>query len=107
VFGWKSETFAMGDQVGTLFRVPGYVGGEPSQPVPRDSVAVMMDAEPGAPAHWSVDFWIDDADAALQRAVAAGGTALAAPFDIPMFRTAVLQDPQGAVFTISQLMLPG
>ena len=106
VFGWKSETFAMGEQVGTLFRVPGYVGGEPSQPVPRDSVAVMMDAEPGAPAYWSVDFWIDDADAAVQRAVAAGGSALAEPFDIPMFRTAVLQDPQGATFTISQLMLP-
>ena len=106
VFGWESETLVMGEQTATLFRRPGYVGGEPEQPVPRDSVAVMTDAEPGTPPHWSVDFWIDDTDAAVERAVAAGGDALAAPFDIPMFRTAVLRDPQGAVFTISQLMLP-
>jgi hypothetical protein len=106
VFGWESEPLPMGEQTGTLFRVPGYVGGEPEQPVPRDSVAVMIDAERGTPPHWSVDFWIDDANAAVQRAVAAGGAALAEPFDIPMFRTAVLRDPQGAVFTISQLMLP-
>ena len=106
VFGWEPETLVMGEQTATLFRLPGYVGGEPEQPVPRDSVAVMMDGEPGMPPHWSVDFWIDDTDAAVERAVAAGGDALAAPFDIPMFRAAVLRDPQGAVFTISQLMLP-
>ena len=38
VFGWESEAFAPGI---SLFRLPGYVGGEPSQPVPRDVVAVM------------------------------------------------------------------
>jgi uncharacterized protein len=107
VFGWESEGLSFGDATATLFRLPGYVGGEPEQPVPRDSIAVMMEADPGTPPHWSVDFWIDDTDAAVERAVAAGGAALAAPFDIPMFRTAVLRDPQGAAFSISQLMLPG
>ena len=106
VFGWESETFAMGEQTGTLFRLPGYVGGEPSQPVPRDCVAVMMDLAPGATPHWSVDFWIDDADGAAARAIEHGGTVLAGPFDFAMFRTAVLQDPQGATLSISQLMLP-
>ena len=38
VFGWETEQFAPG--IG-LFRLPGYVGGEPAQPVPRDVVAVM------------------------------------------------------------------
>ena len=38
VFGWESESFAPGI---SLFRLPGYVGGEPAQPVPRDVVAVM------------------------------------------------------------------
>jgi hypothetical protein len=28
-----------------------------------------------------------------------------APYDIPMFRQAVLADPWGAVFSVSQLML--
>jgi predicted enzyme related to lactoylglutathione lyase len=105
VFGWESEPLAMGDTTMWLFRLPGYVGGEPEQPVPRDSVAVMTEAQPGTPPHWSVGFWIDDTDAAVQRAIDHGGTALAEPFDVPMFRTAVLQDPQGATFTISQLML--
>lgn len=105
VFSWEPEAFSFGEATVTLFRLPGYVGGEPQQPVPRDSVAVMMDAPPGAPAHWSVDFWIDDADAAVRRTIEHGGVVLAGPFDVPMFRTAVLRDPQGAMFTISQLML--
>lgn len=107
VLGWESEALSMGDATFWLFRLPGYVGGEPHQPVPRDSVAVMMDAGLQMPPHWSVDFWIDDTDAAAERAAERGGTVVAAPFDIPMFRTAVLQDPQGATFSISQLVLDG
>ena len=107
VLGWESEGLSMGDATVWLFRLPGYVGGEPQQPVPRDSVAVMTTAGPDTPPHWSVDFWIDDTDAAARRAAQRGGTVVAAPFDIPMFRTAVLQDPQGATFSISQLMLDG
>ena len=36
----------------SLFRLPGYVGGEPAQPVPRDVIAAMVapDAGPGAAA---------------------------------------------------------
>lgn len=105
VFGWKPETFSSGEATVTLFRLPGYVGGEPQQPVPRDCVAVMMGAPPGVPAHWSVDFWTDDTDTAVRRTIEHGGAVVAAPFDVQMFRTAVLQDPQGAMFTISQLML--
>src|SRR5258708_270739 len=35
VFGWEAEQFGPI----TLWRLPGYVGGEPGQPVPRDVVA--------------------------------------------------------------------
>jgi hypothetical protein len=45
----------------TMFRLPGYVGGEESQPVPRAVVAVMP-AGRMRPA-WGVDFWIDDVGA--------------------------------------------
>ena len=102
-FGWKTDRFGAGAQAVTLWRLPGYVGGEPQQPVPRDVVAVMAPSASGASSHWGVDFWIDNTDAAAARAVQRGGKVLAGPYDTPMFRTAVLQDPQGAVFSISQL----
>ena len=105
VFAWESLAFEAGPATFTLFRQPGYVGGEPEQPVPRDVVAAMtsLDGNEGGAAYWSVDFWIDDADAAAERVPLAGGRVVVPPFDTPMFRQAVLADPGGATFTISQL----
>jgi uncharacterized protein len=98
LFGWEREPFGPI----TMWRRPGYVGGEPEQPVPRDVVAVM---EPGeGPARWTPDFWVDDADAAASTAEAAGGSVLSAPGDRGLFRSATLADPAGAAFTVSQLM---
>src|SRR3954470_1345309 len=97
VFGWTTEAFGDGF---TLFRLPGYVGGEPEQPVSREVVAVMAPAD--GPARWSVDFWIDDVDAAAERA-RDGGRVLAGPFDTPIARTAVLADPFGAAFSVSRV----
>ena len=43
VFGWHAEAFGpSGGQV-TLCRLPGYVGGEPQQPVARDVVVPPRD----------------------------------------------------------------
>jgi uncharacterized protein len=102
LFGWTTETFALGENSVTMFRLPRYVGGEPEQPVSREVVAVMAPAEDG-PARWGVDFWVDDVDAATDGAQAAGGRAVVAPFDIPIGRTAVLAEPAGAVFSISRV----
>ncbi|HTN24754.1 MAG TPA: VOC family protein [Solirubrobacteraceae bacterium] len=103
VFGWETEIFEAGDgmQV-TLWRLPGYVGGEPQQPVPRDVVGAMGLAGDGVPPHWSVDFWVDDAIATAARAGELGGDVVAGPFDAPPFRRAVIADPQGAAFSVSQ-----
>jgi len=101
LFGWETEPF--GDQV-TLWRLPGYVGGEPEQPVPRDVVAGMAPLPPDAPPHWSVDFWIADADAAAAQAEQLGGRVIAAPQDAGPFRSTALADPHGAVFSASQLL---
>lgn len=100
VFGWQREQFGGS----SLWRLPGYVGGEPSQPVPRDVVAVGV--EGAGEARWDVDFWIADAEAAAAEAVAAGGSVLAAPAEVPglPFRSATLADPGGAVFSVSQLL---
>lgn len=101
-FGWEPEPFGPA----TLWRLPGFVGGEPHQPVPRDVVGVMAPLGPGEQRpRWSVDFWVADAEATAAHAAQLGGEVLVAPHDQTGFRTAVLADPQGASFSISQLVL--
>jgi uncharacterized protein len=102
VFGWTTEAFGPV----TMFRLPGYVGGEPEQPVSREVVAVMMPAPDGATARWAVDFWVDDLDAAVARSEQRGGTTVQAPFEAPPGRSAVLADPAGVTFSISQVKPP-
>jgi predicted enzyme related to lactoylglutathione lyase len=99
VFGWTTEAFGPV----MMFRLPGYVGGEPQQPVSREVVATMLKAE--GPARWTVDFWVSDADATAARATALGGAQLSPPFETPISRTAVLADPAGAAFTVTQMRL--
>ena len=103
-FGWNVEPFDTGGAPAALFRLPGYVGGLPQQPVPRDVVAVALEDPRVAGDHWSVDFWIDDVDAAVERVAAGGGSIVVAPHDAGAFRQAVVACPAGAVFTLSQLM---
>ena len=98
LFGWTTEAFGPA----TMFRLPGYVGGEPQQPVSREVVAVMLGVE--APkARWVVDFWVEDLDAAVARSEHGGGTTVAPPFEAPPGRSAVIADPAGVTFSISQV----
>ena len=103
VFGWTTETFEVGDIKAHLFRLPGYVGGEPEQPVSREVVAAMAEAPAGTRAQWMVDFWVDDVDAAVAAAEDSSGKALAPAVDTPIARTAVLADPAGVPFSISKV----
>jgi hypothetical protein len=103
LFGWNAEEFGEGIW---LWRLPGYLGGEPSQPVPRDVVAAMTAAD-GRPPAWSVDFWIADADAAAAAAPELGGSVMVAPFADANFRRTILAAPDGAAFSVSQLQLAG
>ncbi len=99
LFGWHSEPF--GDDA-TLFRLPGYVGGEPQQPVARDVVAAMVATDQGPGPQWGVDFWVNDADQAAETAARRGGNVLAAPSGGPGgMRQAVLADPAGAAFSVT------
>lgn len=107
VFGWDTETFDAGEGEPTMWKLPGYVGGEPEQPVPRDVVAVMVpitgESVPGDEVpHWGVNFWVNDADAIAARAAELGGAVVAPPSDTPGFREAVIADPQGAALSVSQ-----
>jgi predicted enzyme related to lactoylglutathione lyase len=107
LFGWQAEPMAPGAPI-ILFRLPGYVGGEPGQPVPRDVVAVMTGTaggpgEPAVPPHWNVNLRVDETDAIAAHAARLGGTVLMGPIDTPGMRNAVLLDPQGGAFSISQI----
>ncbi len=97
LFGWTTETFGEGDGAMTMFRLPGYVGGEPQQPVSREVVATMAAMRDDGGPRWSVNFWDHDVDATAATGRRARRRApLVAPFDTPMTRTAVLADPHGA-----------
>jgi predicted enzyme related to lactoylglutathione lyase len=66
-------------------------------PIPED--------QPDTPAHWSVTFATDDADATAEKATELGGRLIAPPFDAPWVRMTVISDPQGAMFIASQFVL--
>jgi predicted enzyme related to lactoylglutathione lyase len=56
---------------------------------------------PDVPNHWHVYFAVADADATAVQAGAQGGQIAVEPFDIPSVgRSAVLADPQGALFSV-------
>jgi hypothetical protein len=71
----------------------------------EDVVASLLPIQAGhdeMPAHWTVTFATEDADATAEKAVALGGKLLAPPFDAPWVRMTIIADPQGATFIASQ-----
>jgi uncharacterized protein len=107
VLGWTTSTFDMGDLGLTMWHLPGYLGGEPDQPVPRDVVAVMMPAADGTAAHWGVNFWASDANHVAATTAELGGSVVEPPIDRPPFRETVVTDPDGATIAVSQLVREG
>jgi predicted enzyme related to lactoylglutathione lyase len=69
-----------------------------------DQTAGIMDASAlladGVPAHWSVYFGVDDADASLVRIAELGGVVVLPAEDTPYGRVAQAADPAGATFNI-------
>ena len=63
----------------------------------EDVVAAIAPTD--SPAHWSVTFSTEDADATAAKAVELGGAVVVEPVDAPYSRLTVLRDPQGATFT--------
>jgi hypothetical protein len=58
-------------------------------------------AEPNAPAHWMAYFYVSNCDETAAKAKELGGKTLLAPMAIEKVgRTAILADPQGAVFAV-------
>ena len=97
-YGWTTEVLGHGDGAVTVFRLPGYVGGVPEQPVSREVVATMVRGH-GHP-QWTPNFWAGDAALALQLNLEHGGRTVVPPFPAPAGTTVVLADPQGALFSV-------
>jgi predicted enzyme related to lactoylglutathione lyase len=68
------------------------------------SINPIPDDQPDTPAHWSVTFAVDDADAVAAKAAKLGGKVIAPPFDAPWVRMTILRDPQGATFIASKFV---
>ena len=96
VLGLTTSAMDMGQGVYTLFEADGKQVGGTTEP-----------QMPGVPNHWHVYFAVADADAAVAKVLQTGGSVLVEPFDSPVGRLAVLQDPQGALFSIIKPAMPG
>jgi predicted enzyme related to lactoylglutathione lyase len=95
VFGWRAEVSQMPDGPYTSFWAEGNVEGH--------AAAGMMGKPEGAefPNYWGVYFAVDDVEATLGAVKDSGGQVLMPPMDVPeVGRFAVVQDPQGASFTV-------
>jgi predicted enzyme related to lactoylglutathione lyase len=68
------------------------------------SISPIGDDQPDVPAHWSVTFGVDDADATAAKAEELGGKVVVPPMDAPWVRTTVISDPQGATFVANKFV---
>jgi predicted enzyme related to lactoylglutathione lyase len=115
VFGWKILDMGGG---GMAWQLPGYSDhleelnpgfkkgmAEMGAPAGFEDVAAGLNLlTDGEPAHWSLTFAVDDADAIAAAATELGGTVVVPPFDAPWVRMTVITDPQGATFTASRFV---
>jgi uncharacterized protein len=118
VFGWQTLALDGGAEMWTL---PGYGDylerdnpdlrkqmAEAGAPGGFEDVVATInpiaDDQPDTPAHWSVTFAVDDADATAAKATELGGKVIVPPFDAPWVRMTVIGDPQGARFIASKFV---
>jgi predicted enzyme related to lactoylglutathione lyase len=125
VFGWQTGTIGGGADGWTL---PGYGDWLEREHHPQlrqqmadagapagfedvvGSIVPIAEDQPDTPAHWSVTFATDDADATAARAAELDGRVVVPPFDAPWstptytIRITVIADPQGATFSASKFV---
>ena len=118
VFGWSTLNVGGGADMWTL---PGYgdhlerdnpdlrkqlaeTGGPSGFEDVVASINPLPDDQPDTPAHWSVTFAVEDADATAARATELGGTLVVPPLDAPWVRMTIINDPQGATLIASQFV---
>jgi uncharacterized protein len=88
LFGWRTEPFEGGPMRYRTIKLGDATNGG------------MRDRQPQEPPYWMVYFAVEDIDAALEKVKELGGSAIAGPYEMAMGKIAVVQDPQGAVFSL-------
>ena len=116
VFGWSFDDVGFG----SMIRRPGYgdhlaATSDPDihdrqaaikvPPGFADAIGWLMSADSDQAPHWHVTFTVHDRDATAAAAEQLGGSVLNRG-DTEWTRDALLRDPQGAVFTVSQFTPP-
>jgi predicted enzyme related to lactoylglutathione lyase len=116
LFGWRAVDMAQG--AGTMLQVPGYGDHlaatvdpgiherQAAAPPGFADVIGSLVVTPDEPAHWHVTFTVADRDGSVATAERLGATVLRSA-DGLWTRNALLRDPQGAEFTVSQFTPPG
>ena len=93
VLGLEADTSDVGGSPYTTFKAGGEI-----------VAGTMPPAAEGIPSHWSIYFGTADAAATAERTKELGGSVVAGPFDTPIGPMAVLRDPQGAFFSVFQIV---
>jgi uncharacterized protein len=97
VFHWDTDAVGDSDEFRyTTMRDP---SGEGELAGIMDASAFLPD---GVPAHWSIYWAVDNADATVAKIKALGGSIVADAFDTPYGRLATAADPAGAQFKLRQ-----
>jgi uncharacterized protein len=123
VFGWEADELDFGDGEGaTMWRRPGYgdhlaatadpdiherQDGINAPPGFADAIGWLAQLQAEEAPNWHVTFAVADRDESLATALRLGATDLSGPIDTMWTRSAVVRDPQGAVFTLSQFAPQG
>jgi uncharacterized protein len=118
VFGWQTLGLDWGAVFWTLPGYGDYLEGyhpqlrtqmaEAGAPERFEDVVATInpiaDDQSDTPAHWSVTFATEDADATAEKATKLGGKVIVPPFDAPWVRMTVIADPQGPTFIASNFV---
>lgn len=89
LLGWETEVFMPGQFDYHMIKVGDRTHGG------------FGTSQGGAPPHWLLSVCVEDLDASLERAAAAGGAVHGEPMDIPeVGRLGNVRDPQGAVLNL-------
>jgi predicted enzyme related to lactoylglutathione lyase len=93
VFGWDAQDNPDGDTTYTIWKL----GDKPI-----GGMLPMGGSSRDLPPIWMVYFAVEDCDATADTAASLGGEVVVAPTDNAQGRFAVINDPQGAIFSIIQ-----
>jgi hypothetical protein len=116
VFGWRA--IDLGHGAGTMLQVPGYGDHLASTVDPgiyerqasappgfADVIGGLVITAPGEPSRWQVTFSVADRDDSAARAERLGAAVLESSDNL-WTKTALVRDPQGARFSLSQFTPP-